>query len=167
MLFNSAAGLVRVLVMSILAYAALVIVLRLAGKRALSKLNAFDYVVTVALGSSFATIILTKDVALAEGVLAFAMLAFLQWTVSRLSIASPRFKRAVRSQPTLLVRDGQYRHANLRSERVTTAEVNEAVRNAGVGRLDQVAAVVLETDGSMSVIAKGEKEPTLLADVDE
>ena len=70
MLFDSWAGLGRVLLVGTLAYVALVLLLRISGKRTLSKLNAFDLVVTVALGSTLATVLLSKTVALAEGVLA-------------------------------------------------------------------------------------------------
>ena len=69
MFFDSWAGLLRVLVVGTLAYAALVLLLRVTGKRTLSKMNAFDLIVTVALGSTLATVLLSKDVALAEGVL--------------------------------------------------------------------------------------------------
>jgi uncharacterized membrane protein YcaP (DUF421 family) len=60
------------------AYFALIVLLRLSCKRTLAKLNAFDFVVTVALGSTPATVLLTSDVALAEGVLAFTLLVALQ-----------------------------------------------------------------------------------------
>src|SRR5690606_23219959 len=76
--FDSWSGLVRVLVVGTLAYAGLVLLLRITGKRTLSKMNAFDLVVTVALGSTLATVLLSKDVALAEGLLALALLSFLQ-----------------------------------------------------------------------------------------
>ena len=68
MLFDGLTGVVRVLFVGVAAYAALVIFLRISGKRTLSKMNAFDLVVTVALGSTLATVVLSKDVALAEGV---------------------------------------------------------------------------------------------------
>ena len=68
MLFDSWAGVGRTIVVGILAYIALVSLLRVSGKRTLSKMNAFDLVVTVALGSTLATILLSKDVALAEDV---------------------------------------------------------------------------------------------------
>jgi uncharacterized membrane protein YcaP (DUF421 family) len=165
MFFDSLGGLIRVIAMSLLAYGWLVFVLRCAGKRSLSKLNAFDLVVTVALGSILATILLSKDVALLEGALAFAMLALLQWMVSRLSIASGWFSDLVRSQPTLLVENGRYRHDALASERVTVHEVEAAIRGAGFGRVEAVAAVVLETDGSMSVIRGGDEELTALSSV--
>ncbi len=165
MFFDTSYGLVRVLVVSVLAYAGLILVLRFAGKRALAKLNAFDFAITVAFGSAFATILLSKDIALVEGLLAFAMLALLQWAVSQLSISSSWFCRAVRSRPALLVQNGVYCRDNLAKERVTESEVEASVRKAGVARLEDVAAVVLETDGSMSVITCGEHEPTVLSDV--
>ena len=67
MFFDGWAGLLRVLVVGALAYAALVLLLRVSGKRTLSKMNAFDLVVTVALGSTLATVLPSRDVALAEG----------------------------------------------------------------------------------------------------
>ena len=165
MFYDNAMGLVRVAAMAVLAYAALVILLRIAGKRALAKLNAFDLVVTVALGSTLATILLTRDVALAEGALALAMLAGLQWVVSRSSIASHGFARLIRSQPRLLLEDGELRSDALRQERVTPSEVLAAIRSAGVPSVADVGAVVLESDGSLSVIAKSDRETTALADV--
>jgi uncharacterized membrane protein YcaP (DUF421 family) len=166
MFFDDYQGLLRVLAVSLMAYTAMVVILRIAGKRSLAKLNAFDLVVTVALGSTLATVLLSKDVALAEGVLAFTALAALQWVVSRLSIASSWFQKLVRAEPRLLLHNGQYRYGAMAQERVTAAEVDAAVRNAGQGRLEGVAAVVLETDGSMSVIAgQGDGELTALHSV--
>lgn len=165
MFYDGLGGLIRVVVMSLLAYGWLVFVLRCAGKRSLSKLNAFDLVVTVALGSILATILLSKEVALLEGALAFGMLALLQWGVSRLSVTSGWFSDLVRSQPKLLVENGVYCRDALVSERVTIHEVDAAIRSSGVGRLENVAAVVLETDGSMSVIRSSEEELTALRSV--
>lgn len=154
MFFDSLSGLGRVVLISILAYVALVVTLRVSGKRTLAKLNAFDLVVTVALGSTLATILLSKDVALAEGVLAFVMLACLQWLVARLSLTSPWVRDAVRSALTLLLEDGVFRDDAMRRERIVENEVRAAIRTAGHGRIEDIAAVVLETDGSLSVIAR-------------
>lgn len=119
MFFDDLHGLLRVAIISPLAYAGMVLVLRSAGKRSLAKLNAFDLVVTVALGSTLATVLLSKDVALGEGVLAFAALASLQWLVSRISVASAWFRTLVRAEPRLLFENGKYRrdamHAAVRA----------------------------------------------------
>lgn len=165
MFFDNLEGLARIMVAAVLAYAWLVLVLRVAGKRSLAKLNAFDLVVTVALGSTLASVVLSKDVPLLEGMLAFVVLAALQWVVSRLSISVTWFKRLIRSDARLLLEEGCYHEAAMAAERVTRSEVDAAIRGAGFGRPDEVGAVVLETDGSFSVIARGNKELTILASV--
>ena len=164
MFFDNWFGLLRVVVVGTLAYAALVALLRVSGKRTLSKLNAFDLVVTVALGSTLATVLLSKSVALAEGLLAFALLVGLQWAVAKLSIRSPRFNSFVKSEPRLLLHRGRFLDGALRDERVTRDEVLASLRSSGVADAAGVAAVVLETDGSLNVIRDvppGPGAPTL------
>lgn len=166
MFFDNFAGLARIIVAAILAYAWLVLMLRVSGKRSLAKLNAFDFVVTVALGSTLASVVLSKDVPLLEGMLAFGVLAVLQWAVSRLSISFKWFRDVIRSAPRLLFVNGGYRDAAMADERVTRSEVDAAIRGAGFGRHDVVGAVVLETDGSLSVIARVDGALTILESVD-
>jgi hypothetical protein len=108
MVFDGVSGLVRVVVVGIVAYGALVTFLRISGKRTLSKMNAFDLVVTVALGSTLATVVLSKDIALAEGVLALALLIALQWSVAWGSSRSKRLSQLVKSEPQVLYHRGQH-----------------------------------------------------------
>ncbi len=152
MIFQSWIGLGRLLVVGVLAYAALIFMLRVSGKRTLSKMNAFDFVVTVALGSTLATVFLSKDVALVEGLLALALLIGLQWIVAWLAVRSASWRSMIKSEPRLLARRGKLYHRALREERVSPEEIDSAVRSAGHPSLADVEAVVLETDGSFSVI---------------
>ncbi|MBI1407551.1 MAG: DUF421 domain-containing protein [Caulobacter sp.] len=151
--FDSLASLGRVVVVGIPAYLALVVVLRISGKRTLAKLNAFDLVVTVALGSTFATVLLSKDIALSEGVLAFLLLVGLQFVVAWGSKRWSSVADLGKSAPRAVLVDGAFREDAMRSERITRKEILSAVRGAGQGDLSRIAAVVLETDGSLSVIA--------------
>ncbi len=151
--FDDWSAIGRTIIAALVAYAGLVLVLRISGKRTLSKLNAFDLVVTVALGSTLATVLLSADVALAEGLVAFAMLVALQWIVTRLSVAWAPIRKITRSNARMLLENGNYIEQALRDERVTHAEVEQAARKQGFGDLSDLAAVVLETDGSFSVIA--------------
>ena len=147
------------------AYIWLIFVLRVAGKRSLAKLNAFDLAVTVAFGSAFATIIMSPGKDLARGALALAMLALLQYSLTRLSIWSRLVRETVRSQPTLLAEDGKIYREALRQERITLDEIAEAARKQGVGRMDEVGALILETDGSLSLVARSDQPLDLLYDV--
>ena len=151
--FNGWSVLGRTLLIGVLAYVSLVFMLRVSGKRTLAKMNAFDLVVTVAIGSTLATIVLSKSVALAEGLLALALLIGMQFAISWSSTRMPWLRRVVTGEPRLLLRDGAMLDDALRDARVTREEVRAAVRAAGIGALGDVAAVVLETDGSFSVIA--------------
>lgn len=153
--FDGGGGLLRVGVVGVLAYVSLVVLLRLTGKRTLSKMNAFDLIVTVALGSTLATVLLSKDVALAEGVLAFAALIFLQFAVTWTSVRSKLFQKLIKAEPRLLFHDGSFLDIAMRRERVTRDEVLAAMRQSGHDDPSTVRSVVLETDGSMSVVASG------------
>ncbi|MBC7167145.1 YetF domain-containing protein [Phenylobacterium sp.] len=146
---------VRVLVIGTAAYVALVAVLRVSGKRTLSKLNAFDLVVTVAIGSTFASILTSKDLALAEGVTALALLTGLQFAVTFLSVRVKAVDRLVKAEPTLLLRDGEPLTGVMKRQRVTEDELRVAVRNSGGRELQDAAVVILESDGSLNAILKG------------
>lgn len=163
--FQDGAALVRTLVVGILAYASLVLLLRLTGKRTLSKMNAFDLVVTIALGSTLATILLNKDVTLAQGLLALALLVGLQFAVSWSSVRVRWVRRLVTGEPSLLVRRGAFLHEAMRRARITKDEVRAAVRGAGLRAIEDAEAVVLETDGSISVVRSGGGPTSSLRDV--
>ncbi|QIX53949.1 YetF domain-containing protein [Rhodococcus sp. DMU1] len=154
MWFGAWSELVRVLLVGSAAYVALVVVLRVSGKRTLAKLNAFDLVVTVALGSTLATILLSADVSWAEGTVALILLAALQYLAAMVSSRWPRGRTVLTARPTVLVDRGTVLEAALRQQRVSPAEVRQAIRASGAGDLSRVAAVVLETDGSLSVIGR-------------
>ena len=152
MLFDTWAGLGRVLLVGTLAYLALVLLLRISGKRTLGKLNAFDLVVTVALGSTLATVLLSKSVALAEGVLALGLLILLQYLIAWVSVRSPQFQALIKAEPTLLLHRGRFLERAMKAERITREEILAALRASGAAEPGDIAAVVLETDGTLSVI---------------
>lgn len=152
--FDSWQGLMRVPIVGLAAYVALIVMLRGSGKRTLSKMNAFDLIVTVALGSTLATVLLSDSVPLLEGVLALALLVYLQYAITWLSVRSERFQTLIKAEPTLLVHEGRYLDAALRRQRVTREEIDAALRQHGQADIANVTSVVLETDGSLSVIPK-------------
>lgn len=128
MWFGSWDSLLRVIAGGFAAYASLVVLLRVSGKRTLSKLNAFDLVATVALGSTLATVLLSKDVAVADGVAAFAVLVLGQYAITRLAVRSRRVRQLVKSEPRLLLYAGHVSEEAMRRERVTLEEIESARR---------------------------------------
>lgn len=167
MLFTSWDALLRVACAGVLSYAALVVLLRASGKRTLSKMNAFDLVVTVALGSCLATVVLSKDVAVLEATVAFAVLIGLQLVIAWLSARSRLVQRLVKSQPALVYYRGEFLTEALRRERLTESEVRAAVREQGLASMSDVEAVVLETAGELSIIRTQGRDQSALVDVSQ
>jgi uncharacterized membrane protein YcaP (DUF421 family) len=154
--FDDWAGIARVVVFAPLAYAALVALLRVSGKRTLAKLNAFDLIVTVALGSILATATLNAGVPLLESIVASGALIGLQALVAWAEMRWARVAGTIRSEPRLVARGGRMLRGAMRRERLSEADLLQALRSSGQGRLADVDAVVLETDGSLSVIGSAD-----------
>lgn len=152
MFFDGWGDLGQVVVVGVTAYVGVVVILRLSGKRALSKMNAFDLIVTVALGSVLASTLLSRDVSASEGLVAIALLCALQYVVTWSSLRSERFQGLIKAEPTLLLSRGKMLERALRAERVTREEMLAALRASGIAEPEGAAAVILETDGTLSVI---------------
>lgn len=154
----------RLLVVGFVCYFLIVLVLRISGKRTLSKMNAFDFVVTVALGSVLSNILINNETLLMEGIVSFCLLVVLQFLSSWLSVRSSMVNSLLKSQPSLLYYEGNYYYKHMKKERISKNEITQAIRSEGIASTDSVSAVVLETDGKISVLKKqpdNTKEDTL------
>lgn len=165
MLFESWSGLLRVAGVAAVSFAFLVLLLRTTGKRVLSKMNLFDFVITVALGSTLASVVVSKQVPLAEGLVALATLAGLQVLVSWLSVKSEKVEKAVKSNPRLLYFQGEFLNDAMEAERVNHAEILQAVRSEGHRSFEDVYAVILETNGKFSVLGTDGRRSDALKNV--
>ena len=154
----------EVVAAGVLAYIWVVMVLRVSGKRTLAKLNAFDFIVTVALGSTLASIMLSDDVTFFQGAAAFTTLALLQWVVARVTLRVDWAMKTVRSSPRLLLLRGEMLKDAMREERIAESDIRAVARNKGQGSLKELFAIVFETDGTFSVI-KDEGDHSAMKDV--
>ncbi len=150
--FDSTESIIRTLIITVLSYVFLILILRLSGKRTLSKMNAFDFVVTIAFGSTLASVMLNKNIAFADGALALFLLVALQFVITFLSTRIKAISHLVKSTPALVVYKGKMIKKAMKSERIDEDEIYAIIRKKGLASLDKAEAVVLETDGSLSVI---------------
>lgn len=150
--FSSWDPLGRILVVGTAMYVALVVLLRISGSRTLATMNAFDFIVTVAVGSAFGRVLTAKSVALAEAVVAFALLVGLQYAVAWLQSHWPFFTEVVTNPPTLLFFQGEFLRDSMRRQRVTETDLRAAARKKQFASLEEIEAIVLESNGTFSVI---------------
>lgn len=166
MFFDSWQDLLRILISAAFSYVTIVLWLRISGKRTLSKWNAFDFIVTIALGSILAAMVLSKDVKLLDGILAISLLIFFQFIITFLASRFEAFDKIIKAEPKFLYHDGEFLKDNMKTERVPKPEILAAIRASGVSALEDVKAIVLETDGSFSVIEKSDSgSDSALSDV--
>jgi uncharacterized membrane protein YcaP (DUF421 family) len=154
MWFDSWSDVGRVLLVGVASYVCLIVLVRVSGKRTLAQFNAFDYVVTVALGSTLATILLSSDVSFVEGATALCILLGLQVTAALVISRSRSARKLATAEPSLLLWMGSLDHEALRRHRVSREVVEQAARESGEGDLNRLAAVVLESNGRISVVSR-------------
>ncbi|HET8748826.1 MAG TPA: YetF domain-containing protein [Ramlibacter sp.] len=163
--FGGWPSLVRIIAVGVPLYAFLLLMLRWAGNHSLAKNNAYGLVVTVSMGSALASAVLTRQVTFADGALAIATLLVLQYGLALWISRSAHAAKLLTQHPTLLLKDGKMLREAMLRDRVSEAEVLAAIRKQGIGSVEQVAAVVLESDGSFSVLAHAGSTASALRDV--
>ncbi len=160
MWFDDWTSMGQIVIKAVIGFAALVFLLRIAGKRTIAKLNAFDLVLVFTVGSILATTILNTQTTISEGLLALGLLVGLQWLTAWLTTRSAGFRALIKSEPTLLAYEGKLLHANMRRERVAEVELQAALRQHGVHNIAETKAVVLETEGEISLLKAGDGDPS-------
>ena len=137
----------------VIVYLALVLLLRLFGKRELAQLNPFDLVVLLSLSNTVQNAIIGDDNSVSGGVIgAFSLLA-INWIVVRLLFRSPRLTRMLEGRPTVLIRNGQIDRKAMRRESLTHEELIEVIHGQGVEYVSQVHRCELEPNGTFYVEA--------------
>lgn len=150
----------EIAVRTVLVYGAVLIGLRLAGKREIGQMTPFDLVVILLVANAVQNAMVGPDSSLTGGIISAGTLVSVNYLVSRIRDRVPWLRRAIEGQPTLLIRDGAMLEHNLAREHVDREEVLMALREHGIDEIGQVRAAILETDGSISVVQA--TEPTLL-----
>jgi uncharacterized membrane protein YcaP (DUF421 family) len=138
----------------VLVYLFLVVAVRLAGRRELAQLNSFDLVVLMMLANTVQNATIGNDNSVVGGLIGVSALLLVNYVVTRVLYQHPRLDRVIEGEPVVLVRDGHVLRERLAQQAITEGELMEAIRKQGLGSVDQVAQVVLETGGVISVVPR-------------
>jgi uncharacterized membrane protein YcaP (DUF421 family) len=152
--FDLSVPLWEIVVRTMVVYITVLGLLRLAGKRELGQMSPADLVVILIIANAVQNSMNGGDVSLIGGLVSAATLVVGNLLLGRFGRNIPILGRLVVEEPTLLVQDGKPIMENLKHEHVDIGEVEMAAREHGISDLDEVAAAVLEIDGSISIIPK-------------
>ena len=144
---------VRSAVLTTVALLWVLLLVRVIGLRSFSKMTAFDFVTTVAMGSLLAGASTASSwSAFSQAVLAMMFLLAVQWVLALARIKSKRMRKLIANTPVLLMENGRFCEAALRHTRVAREDVLAKIRTANALRLEDVRAVILENTGDISVL---------------
>jgi uncharacterized membrane protein YcaP (DUF421 family) len=144
---------------SVVVYLFLLGAFRLAGKRTLGQITAFDLVVLLVISNVVQNALIGNDNSLGGGLIGATAILVLNAIVAWITFRYKRLERIVEHSPTIIVRHGQILHESLRRERLSLAELRAALRKQGVMSLRNIRYVILEEDGRLSVISRRPAEP--------
>ena len=139
---------------ALLFYILIIVMVRVVGKRTTSEFNNFDWIINVAVGSLAASGILLRNVASVDAIAAIVVLAACQFVTTKLVMRSDDVANVVKAEPTLLTHKGEYLRDAMARTRISEEEIKTALRAAGITANADANWVVLETNGTMSVIPR-------------
>jgi uncharacterized membrane protein YcaP (DUF421 family) len=145
-------------------YVFMLIVIRALGKRTVGNFSAFDLLVALMLGEVVDEIIY-GDVLFLQGAVAITAIAGLAYADSWLAFLHPSMEAVLEGKPTIIVRDGAFDRAGMRSERMNEQDVMAHLRSQGVRDMREVHLAILELDGTVSVLKHEWADAAQKADV--
>jgi len=140
-------------------YLAILLLLRLAGKRSVAQLSTFDFVVILLLSNVVQNAIIGPDNSLFGGILGATLLILVNFVLVFFTFLNPRIERDLRGRETTLIVGGELQERELRRELITSSELEAALRRQGYRGVDAVQAATLEPQGVMTVTPK--PQPTI------
>lgn len=139
---------------TLIVYVVLVVGLRLLGKRELGQMSVYDLVLIVILGNAVQNAMINNDNTLGGGVVAAFVLLLANRVLNVMIVRSPKVERALVGEPVLIVSDGVVLQGAMDRQGITRDQLEAALREHGYDSLDGIHSVILEVDGSMSVVPR-------------
>jgi len=147
----------NVVVRSLCVYLFMVIAIRLFGKNQLSQLNAGDIVLLLLISNAVQNAMVGPDTSLQGGLIAALVLFLANFILKRLMFSNHSFETFMEDDPVVLIKDGIVDQIALNRVKITESELEEAIREHGIDKIEKVKLSVLEVDGNISVVSEDEK----------
>lgn len=158
LVFNNWQTFFRVSLSGIFIYFTLIVIINLFGKRSIANLSMHDYIVTLAMGSIVASTIISKDATLVDGLAGVLILLVLQYLVTLTTSRYSKFFKTINAKPAVLFLEGKFIEKNIKDNRITRNEIYSVIRMQGQTTSDNIFAVILESNGNLSVIKSASEE---------
>ena len=158
--------LIDVTIRALLSLIALFIVTKIIGKKQVSELSLFDYVIGITIGNFAAEMTINLESQEANGIFAVLIFGMVAYIVSKLSMKSMRLRRFFIGVPTLVIKDGKILYNQLRKMKLDINDLLEQCRMSGYFDINQIEYAILEAGGDLSILPKSQYRPICPNDMD-
>ncbi len=142
-----------IVIRSVCVYFFMVFAFRIFGKKELSQLNAFDFILILLISNAVQNAMVGSDVSLEGGVIAALSLFVINFIFKKVVNKSNFLNKLVQSKPEILIHDGKIEFKTIAKLGITSDELDEVIREHGVENYKQVKLAMLEINGSISIIS--------------
>jgi uncharacterized membrane protein YcaP (DUF421 family) len=139
---------------AIVLFGAVVLLLRIVGRRELATMEPIDFILLVVLGDAIQQGLTQDDYSVTGAMIVIFTIGLLQVSLAYLSFRSSKVRTVMEGEPLVLIENGNVLERNLRRARIAKEELAEEARLAQLASLADVAWAVLETSGKVSIIPK-------------
>ncbi len=150
---------------SLISLLTLFLITKIIGKKQVSELSLFDYVIGISIGNFSAEMIINQDVQYVNGMMAIAVFGVTAWFVNLLSRKSIVVRRLLMGTPTTIIENGVILEKSLKDLNMDINDLLEYCRSAGYFHIEEVAFAVMEANGQLSILPKGSYKPVTLKDM--
>ncbi|WP_144510709.1 DUF421 domain-containing protein [Bacillus sp. FJAT-22090] len=144
----------EMLMRTTIAFAILLLLARILGKKQLSQLTFFHYITGISFGSIAAEIASQHETPFLDGIISLIWWTLLTWLLSYISLKSTKLRVLVDGEPTIIIKDGEISFKSLKSSRLHMDDVLMMLREQSIFSIQDVHYAVLETNGELSVYKK-------------
>lgn len=148
-----------IIIRSIIAFILLLFLTRIMGKKQLSQLTFFDYIVGITIGSIAATMSVDQNVQISNGVVSLAIWGLLPIVIGILGMKSRTFLQLTDGRPSILIKNGEVLEESMKKNKIVIDELMMMLREKEIFKIDDVEIAILETNGQLSIMKKSDLEP--------
>lgn len=148
-----------ILIRSIASFLVLLALTRIMGKKQLSQLTFFDYVVGITIGSIAATMSVDQNIKISNGLVSLIIWGMVPILLGYIGLKSRSFLRLTDGRPNIVIKEGQVLEQTMKKNQLAIDELMMLLREQGVFKIQDVAMAVMETNGKLSIMKKSAVEP--------
>ena len=154
----------QVVIRALVSFVTLFLVTKMIGKKQVSELSIFDYVIGISIGNFAAELTLNLDTKIIHAILAVTLFGFISYVISILAMKSIVFRRFFVGVPTIIIQDGILLEKSLKKVKMDVNDLLEECRLKGYFDISEIAYAILEANGDLSVLPKAENKPVTIKD---